>query len=123
MNKEEYNEAMYPEISEIGKQEAGILIEKFKKELQKAANTTIGDLYCDILPHIESDAWTNVRGEILRGLTNYTRSNKIHHYEFVAIRKQMLKENRAEIIKDLNQDMLKEIESLKREIKTLNGFF
>jgi len=56
---------LYPELSEQGNIEAVKLIEKFKKQLSKAADEAIGDLYCDVIPHIESDSWSNFRNDIV----------------------------------------------------------
>ena len=55
----------YPELTNPGSQAAQALIDKFKVELHKAAEPIIEkiirDMYCDIVPHIESDSWTNYR--------------------------------------------------------------
>jgi hypothetical protein len=110
---------LYPELPEGGAEEAQELIEKFKKQLAKVVEDVIGDMYVDIVPHIESDAWTNYRNDLLAGLTNY-RNRKIQgDYDFTRIRRSMYEEYRDEIIEDLNQDLLKENESLKKQIEMM----
>lgn len=111
-------EVFYPELPEEGTKEAQALINKFIDDLKKSANSAIDDLYCTILPHIESDSWSNFRNDIMSGYKNY--NNKIHReYDFKDIRQKIFEEHREEIIKDLNQDLVKEVESLKDTIKHL----
>lgn len=61
---------VFPELSEKGNQDALHLVERFKAKLQKCADETISDLYCHLLPHIETDAWTNYRGQLQSVLQN-----------------------------------------------------
>ncbi len=110
---------LYPELSEAGGAEAQFLVDKFKDEIIKAANDVIGTLYCDIACHIESDSWTNYRNQMLEGFKNYNNRKIQGEYDFKQIRKAILKEHREDIVEDLNQDMLKEIESLKTTIEFL----
>lgn len=52
-------------LSDKGNQEFIDLLEKFKKEMKHISEVTIGALYSEILPYIESDSWLNYR-EALR---------------------------------------------------------
>ena len=107
----------FPELPEAGAVEAQELVDKFKKQLKKVANEVIGDLYCDVACFIESDSWTNYRNKIMDGFRDY-RNNKIQGaHDFKEIRQQIYKKFRDEIIEDLNQDMLEEIESLKKQVE------
>ena len=114
---------LYPELSEEGKEEAIRLVDKFKKQLSEKAKEVIenilGDMYCDLLPHIESDAWCNFRNDLLAGFTNYNNRKLQGDYDFKKIRQQMLKEFRSEIIKDLNQDYIDENTELKKDIERM----
>ena len=108
-------------------EDAAKLIEQFKAELVKTSEKVISDMYCDILPHIESDGWSNMKTQILQDLKNY--SNHASKYDYKVIREQILKENRDEIIKDLNSDLLEinrqledEIKHLKKLLDNLRGF-
>ena len=117
MNKDRDN--FYPLLPEEGKKEAQSLINAFKDKLKRVADEVIGDLYCDVSCYIESDNWLNFRNQLLEGFKNYGNS-KIHNmYDFKKIRQSILKNHREDIIKDLNQDMLEEIERLKECIKSL----
>jgi hypothetical protein len=111
-----------PELSEIGVKQAQETIGSFKKMLSKEAEKAIGELYCDVIPFIESDAWANFRTHVLNGLKNYPSAALRNKYDFASIRKQMFVEFREEIIKDLNQDLLNEVESLKQQIEDLKEF-
>ena len=108
---------LYPELSEQGNIEAVKLIEKFKKELAKAAEEAISDLYCDIMPHIESDAWSNFRNDLMDGFKNYDNRLLQSPRDFKEIRQQIYKDFREDIIPDLNQDLVEENEKLKADIK------
>lgn len=107
---------LYPHLSEAGQEEAQRIIDKFKENLSKAAKEAIGDLYVDIGCYVESDSWTNYRNSLMNGLKNYN-NRKEFRYPFDEIRAQIYKEFREDIIADLNQDLLKEVEELKKIIK------
>jgi len=108
---------LYPELKDPGAKEVQQLIDKFKKELKKAANEAIGQLYCDIAIHIESDSWTNFRNDLMDGFKNYDNRKVQGEFDFAQIRKEIYKEYRKELIIDLNQDLVKEVESLKKSLK------
>ena len=110
---------LYPTLPEAGAQEAQELIERFKQQLKTAAEFAIADLYTDILPHIESDAWTNYRNQMMEGFKDYDNRKIQGEHDFKALRQQIYREFRDDIIKDLDQDNLEEIERLKREIEHL----
>lgn len=110
---------LFPELSKEGRKEAQVLIDKFKEELIKVASRAIRDLYTDIVGYIETDSWTNFRNEMMHGFKDY-HNTKIHaKYDFRDIRDQMFKENREEIINDLNQDLIKKIADLEGTIEIL----
>ena len=110
---------LFPELTEAGQEEAQNLIDRFKESLKKSADEVISDLYCGIVPYIETDSWTNFRNDLLDGFRDY-KNRKIHaEYDFKKIRETIYKEYRDEIIGDLNQDMVKEIEDLKQSIERL----
>jgi hypothetical protein len=106
---------LYPELDEQGRTDAVALIEAFKKKMAKVAEEALSDLYCDVLPHIETDAWTNFKNTLLAGLCDY-RNSKKYPYEFRSIRKAIFEQFREEIIADLNQDMVDEIARLKQRL-------
>jgi hypothetical protein len=111
---------LHPELTNSGKHQAQMLIDTFKEEMKKAADGIIGDLYCDVAYHIESDSWTNYKNHLLNGLCDYHNRRDHEDYDFKRIRKAILEAHREEIIADLNQDSLKEIEELKAQIEFMN---
>lgn len=113
---------LYPELKEPARKEAQALVDKFKDQLKKSAEEVIADLYCDVAVHIESDSWTNFRNEIMAGFKNYDNRKIQSEYDFAKIRKEIYKEFRADIVADLNQDLLKENEDLKKQIEQLREF-
>ena len=113
--KDEY--PLYPELPEAGKDEAQALVDAFKGKLKAAADEAIGDLYCDVATFIENDSWGNFRNKIMDGFTNYGNRKLQADYDFNRIRQAIFKEYREEIIEDLNQDMVEEIEGLKKSLE------
>ncbi len=110
---------LYPQLSEKGNEEAIKLIESFKNDISKAADEVIGELYCHIMPHIETDSWSNFRNDLMDGLQDYNSRKLQAPYDFKKIRQQIYKDFREDIIPDLNQDMVKEIEDLKSEVERM----
>lgn len=108
---------LYPKLPEAGEEEAQQLINCFKEKLKAAADEVIGDLYCDVANYIESDSWTNFGNQIMAGFKNYNNRKIQNKYDFKEIRQSILKHHKEDIIEDLNQDMLKEIESLKEQLE------
>lgn len=127
MNDEKNVYPLYPTLAPDAAQEAQALMDGFKLELEKLCSETLGRLYCDVTAYIESDHWTNYRTDLLAGLCNYGNRKIQASYDFAKIRKAIFTEFRAEIIDDLNQDMIKEIEDLKQQISNMrkleNGRF
>jgi len=118
-NQNEYT--LFPELTEQGKQEAQDLMIKFEQKLKEKTVEVMKDItndfYCDILNEVESDHWTNYRTKLLEGLCNYNNRTKYGKHDFDRIRKAIYENHKDEIIKDLNQDLLVEIEDLKRQLK------
>lgn len=110
------DDRMYPELSPEGGKEAQALIDKFKTALAIAAKDAIGDLYCDIAVHIESDSWTNYRNSLMDGMCDYG-NRKDYPHDFKKIRQKIFKDNRSDIIDDLNQDLVDEVASLKSQLE------
>tara|TARA_R110001632_G_scaffold158962_1_gene277140 strand:+ start:15 stop:374 length:360 start_codon:yes stop_codon:yes gene_type:complete len=118
------NEKLYPELTEQGEKEAQKLIDTFAKELKKVASKLMeeaqSNLYCDIVPHIESDSWSNFRNTIVNGICNYSENSS--SYDFKRIRQAIYEEHKEEIDKDLNNDLLEEVKTLKRTIESIHRF-
>lgn len=111
---------LYPTLSGEAANEAQQLMDAFKTKMLKLCEETLGDLYCDVSCYIESDHWTNYRRELLDGLCNYNNSKVQAAYDFKKIRKAIYEEYKEEIIKDLNADLLEEIEDLKARLREAN---
>lgn len=110
---------LYPDLSDAAQKEAVELIEHFKTQLSKAAEDAISNLYTDVLPWIESDAWGNFRLALMKGLCDYGNRRLQGEHDFKDIRQAILKEHRADIIDDLNQDSLDKITKLEATIEML----
>ena len=113
---------LYPELPESAREEAQALIDDFKKKLVDAAKEAISNLYTDVMVHIESDSWMNYRNEMMKGFKDYNNRKVQGEFDFKAIRKQIYKDFRADIINDLNQDMVDEIQALKTQLEIERNF-
>ena len=122
IDNEEY--PLYPMLTEQGKEEAQRLMDSFKpmvtKVISDAVESIMCDLYTDVSYHIESDHWTNYGNAILDGFKGYRNGTGIHEPQFKELRKAIYENNKDEIIKDLNQDLVKENERLNKHIAWLN---
>lgn len=113
---------LFPELPETGKQEVEALLARFKTALAKVADEAISELYVELVPHIESDAWGNFRNQIVAGLRNYGNRHVQAAYDFKQIRQAILEEYRVDLIVDLNQDLVEENESLKKRIEEMQQY-
>jgi len=115
------NYPFYPKLSEEGEKESQKIINDFKSKISKIAEESIEKLYCDSALYIESDSWANFRNQIMDGFKNYNNSKIHEQYNFKAIRAEMFKDFREEIIVDLNQDIFNENEQLKKDVEYLKN--
>ena len=106
---------LFPSLPEDGQKEAQLLIDSFKAKIKKEIDNLLGNLYCDVVCHIESDSWTNFRNSMMDGFKDYNNRHIQGAYDFKKIREQIYKDFRGEIVADLNQDLVKEVEELKEE--------
>ena len=116
---------LYPDLSEEGQIEAQEILNNFttkiKKIMHDAVEESVGEFYSEIIPHIETDSWTNFRNDLMAGFRNYNNRKFQGEYDFKAIRQEIYNEFRDDIIKDLDQDNLKEIEKLKEQIEFMRN--
>ena len=112
---EEY--PLYPELTEQGKEEAQRIMDSFKLRLKEMMREVLSELYTNVSYYVESDHWTNYRNAILDGFKGYTNGREDHSYDYKQLRQAIYANHKEEIVKDLNQDLLEEIESLKQQLK------
>lgn len=87
-------------------------MEKFRARMKDIAQETLGELYVNLMPYLETDTWTNYR-ETLR--VELEHEYKFSHFKkewAVNFRRAVFVENREEISKLIEQDILKRIKHL-----------
>lgn len=97
----------------------------FKGDLLKAQQETLEKWCADYLPFLESEYDSNVCFNVHRELTAFLEGISEDHwcrkltlaYSGEEIRAKILAENKEQLIACLNQDSLKQIETLKNELK------
>ena len=114
---EEY--PLYPELTEQGKEEAQKIMDSFKPRLAKLLDEVLGDLYTDVSYHVDSDHWTNYRNALMNGFKGYKHGKTNHEHDYKELRQAIYNNHKEEIVADLNQDLVKENEGLKKQIEQL----
>lgn len=123
MNDTDKAYPLFPKLNKDGSEQAQELMDKFKAEARKVLYSVVDEvltnIYCDIIPEIESDSWTNYRNTMMAGFKNYDNRMIQNRWDFKTIRQEIYREFKDEIIKDLNQDNLEKIAELEGVIKHL----
>ena len=107
---------LYPRLTEQGEEEAQKIMDSFKPRIKAMVDELMGDLYCNVSYHVESDHWSNYRNQLLNGFRGYNKG-KHGDYNFKELRQSIYKNNKEEIVKDLNKDLVDEVEKLKSELE------
>ena len=109
-----------PPLTEKGKKEAQLLIDRVRQEIKLVATEIIeselDNMYTDISEWIESDSWSNYRASVIRGVAGYSGLGR---HESKGIRDKILAENRGELINDLNTDLADEVDRLNNVINEM----
>lgn len=104
-------------------------VQEFEKQVQermdnalevikKSLNSTLDDLYCDYIPHAYGDALTNFRNAMMEEIVSEGSSR--YGYDKKELRQRIWKENKSELVKLLNADLLEENARLNNELDRLN---
>ncbi len=92
--------------------EAQEFIDKFRKRMLDIASETLGDLYVNIMPYLETDTWTNYREALRIELQHEYKYSNFKQPWAVDFRRAVFVENRQEISSLIEQDILKRIKHL-----------
>ena len=87
-------------------------IDKFRKRMKDIAEECLGEIYCNITPYIETDTWTNYREALRLELQHEYMFSNFKQPWATDFRRAVFVENREEISKLIEADMLKRIKSL-----------
>ena len=86
------------------------LLDRFRDSLRadidNFADQALSEVYCNLAPYLETDAWVNLRKEVMADICDYKGGG------FEALRMSFLEEHYDRIIKDINTDHLTEIDRL-----------
>lgn len=103
-------------------QDAKAFLESFKQSMTKIADECISNLYTDCLPHIETDSWTNYREALRLEVETEYKESKFKSQWAMDLRRTILKENRDELVKLLNHDLLVRIKQLEDQLREYERF-
>lgn len=108
---------MMDNLSEKGHQEALALIESFKKQIKNIADQTIGNVYTEIMPYIESDSWLNYREHLRLEMQNkYLKKETLTTEEAWGkfIREAIFTQFREELEQGIIRDQQERIKTLEK---------
>lgn len=108
-----------PELSEKGREEAEQVLKTYRDKVKAVAEEAIDEIYCKLLPWIESDAWGNYRAQMESELVMAAKADVLTDKQCwgKGIRLAILEEHKAELIPLLNQDLLSQVEELKKALE------
>lgn len=90
----------------------------FRIKIKDVIDETLGELYVNIMPYVETDSWTNYRESLRTELEHEYKYTKFKNDWAVNFRRAVFVENREEISKLISADILKrikELEDIKQE--------
>ena len=87
-------------------------IDKFRVKMKAIADETLGELYCNIMPYMETDTWTNYREALRCELEHEYKYSRFKDEWAINFRRAVFVENREELSKLIEQDILKRIKHL-----------
>lgn len=93
-------------------EEAQAFIDKFRKRMKDIADETLGELYVNVMPYIDTDTWINYREALRSELEHEYKYSRFKEEWAVNFRRAVFVENREEISKLIEQDVLKRIKHL-----------
>lgn len=104
--------------SEKLNKDAQELMDSFRLSMKKIAEETLGELYVNIMPYAETDSWTNYREALRLELEHEYKYSKFKNEWARDFRRAVFVENREEISKLIEKDILeriKHLEDIKQE--------
>lgn len=104
------------------KEDTESALNSFRLSMQKIADECISKVYCDVLPHIETDAWTNYREQIRIELAHEYKYSSFKNPWAKDLRRAILVENRDELVNLLNADLLERIKVLEDRVNEYEQF-
>ena len=112
---------LYPELTEQGKIDAQRIMDSFKPRILKVVEELMSELYTDVSAYVETDHWSNYRNRMMEGFMGYGNGTTNHSYDFKELRHAIYKNNKEEIVKDLNQDLVAANSILQAEVERLRN--
>ena len=108
-------------LSEEGEKEAEQFMQSFKKKMHDIADEVLGEIYVNLLPHIQSDAWMNYRNDMRSELEReYFKNNDWLKSEEIwaqNLRRAFYKQFKDELVDARVRDLEKTIEKLKEDVQ------
>lgn len=97
-------------------------MDSFRTKMKAIADETLGELYVNILPYIETDAWTNYREALRIELAHEYKYKTFKEPWAVNLRRAIFVENRDELTDLINKDLLKRVKDLEDRVREFEQF-
>lgn len=98
--------------SEKVQAEGQAFIDKFRKKMKDISEEILGEVYVNCMPYLETDTWTNYREALRSELEHEYKYTRFKEEWAVNFRRAVFVENREEISKLIEKDILKRIKDL-----------
>ena len=92
--------------------EAQEFIDLYRKKMKEVADDILGEIYVNIMPYMETDTWTNYREALRVELEHEYKYSNFKSEWATKFRRAVFVENREEISKLIEHDILKRIKHL-----------
>lgn len=102
--------------------EAQEFIDSFKIKLQEIINIALGEAYVNLMPYIETDAWTNYREALRLELEHEYKFSKFKSEWAKDFRRAVFVENRDEMQKLIKSDMYERLKFLENSNQEYEQF-
>lgn len=106
--------------SEKLENDAAEYLDLFQTKMKGIAQGIIEEIFIELVPHIESDMFTNYRQYLKNIATNELLNNDWRKSWATEIRRQIFKENKQEVAELIGKDIVDRIKSLEDSMQTYN---
>lgn len=96
------------ELGRLGQE----FMDKFRDKMKKISEEVLGEIYSELMPHIQGESWTNYRNYLNEGFTRGWIQDDFRREYHADLRKTILVENKDELVTLLNQDLVNRVKTL-----------
>lgn len=96
------------ELGRLGQE----FMDKFRDKMKKISEEVLGEIYSELMPHIQGESWTNYRNYLNEGFSRGYVKDDFRASYHKELRKTIFLENKDEMIDLLNKDLVERVKQL-----------